>query len=814
MKKILPVIYLAVSCVLFSPLLMSSGARKDPGEVEQGPEEEAAPETEVEIEPEPSIEVEVTEPDEPEGAIITGTVIDESGSPVSGVNVFCIDKDGETVARTVTDNDGVYIFEGLDEGDYAINISHPGFTGPVEISFNDSDPEPPAPSGLKVYETGKNIKNNSYIRAVWNEVPGATGYRCELYVKGHDTALVKYPDLKQNYCEFGNLSENTEYRVLVYTKNISGYSSDPAAGEMRTINKPPNPPFGLGVTYAKNHRVDLFWNRGGDDDLEGYIIQIKKHKDPYLYYSEDGLTKNLGKASVIEDSSQGFVQYSITEVLKDGAAIIDNVTPYSFRVFSLDKHGALSGPSMEVIGIVLEDTVPPNPPFNIKYEFIGNDRLRISWESKDRDIEKYILSYGVNRDRWDGVISTKYRSYELIINRERLKDKELFVAVKAVDRGGNESGYKPLVKNTTVSEYGEVIENIVLSSNNIYKDYSVAVKDTGGIKRVSDSKKKPKYLKKYGFSVLKKRGFVIKKGETAVLNGEINVPVNTLIKVMAGGKLIVEDAEISSIGGTWVGIQYLGGSYGSISHASISGAAVGVDIINNHTGINLNNVEITGSFKKGIHIKNSRARLSGLQVRDNLIGIHIEQSKVSISNTIVENNEKGILARGYSFYITDSQVNSNRAYGLRLYGGGKIEKSSFKNNLAGIVLEKGAGNILLSDSFIELNSMDGIVVSASQNTEIRRNLISNNGRHGIYIKENANPVVFENDIINNKSYAVTGGGRIINCFIAYNNGSAYIDDTREKGRPDNILSSSSSGVVKQIFNVDYINNLVFSSSLR
>jgi parallel beta-helix repeat protein len=602
--------------------------------------------------------------------------------------------------------------------------------------------------------------------------------------------------------------------VLVYSKNESGYSSDPATADIRTMNKPPNPPFGLGVTYAKNHRVDLVWNRGGDDDLEGYIIQIKKHKAQYLFYSGEGLTKNLGSASVIEDSSQGFVQYSITEILKDGKAIIDNVTPYSFRVFSLDKNGALSGPSLEVKGIVLEDTIPPNPPFNIKYEFIGNDRLRISWESTDRDIEKYVLSYGVNRDRWDGVVSTKYRSYELIINREQLKDKELFVAVKAVDRGGNESGYKPLVKNTAVSDSGEVIENIVLSSNNIYRDYSVAVKDTGGIKRVPDVKKKPASPKKYSFSVLKKRGFVIKKGETAVLNGEINVPVNTLIKVLAGGKLIVEDAKITSMGGSWVGIQYLGGSYGSIKHSSISGAAVGVDIINNDTGIILKNVEITGNFKKGIHIKNSRTQLYGLRVKDNLIGIHIEQSKVSISNSIIENNEKGILARGYSFYITDSQVNRNRVYGLRLYGGGKIEKSSFKNNLAGIVLEKGAGNIMLSDSFIEQNSMDGIVASASQNTEIRRNLISNNGRYGIYIKENSNPVVFENDIINNKSYAVTGGGKITNCFIAYNNGSAYVDDTREKGRPDNILSSSSSGVVKQIFNADYINELAFTSFLR
>ncbi|MCK5568815.1 MAG: right-handed parallel beta-helix repeat-containing protein, partial [Spirochaetes bacterium] len=153
-------------------------------------------------------------------------------------------------------------------------------------------------------------------------------------------------------------------------------------------------------------------------------------------------------------------------------------------------------------------------------------------------------------------------------------------------------------------------------------------------------------------------------------------------------------------------------------------------------------------------------------------------------------------------------------YGLRLYGGGRIKKSYVRHNLAGIVLEEGSGDIILSDSYIELNSMDGIIVNASHFVEITGNLISNNGRHGIYIKGGSNPGISENDIVNNREYAVFGGGKVVRCYIAYNNGSAYIDDTREKGRPDNILSSSSSGLIKQIFNVDYINELAFNSVLR
>jgi len=98
--------------------------------------------------------------------------------------------------------------------------------------------------------------------------------------------------------------------------------------------------------------------------------------------------------------------------------------------------------------------------------------------------------------------------------------------------------------------------------------------------------------------------------------------------------------------------------------------------------------------------------------------------------------------------------------------------------------------------------------------EIRQNLIANNGRHGIYLKEGSNPNIVENDIISNRDYAVIGGGRVMNCYIAYNNGSTYIDDTSEKGRPDNVFSSSSSGLIKQVFNVDYINALAMTSVLR
>jgi len=810
MKNILPVIYFTLLCLLFTPFLASS----DKG---ISPEEAPVKEEETESAPVTVTEQPVQEEELKTGKI-SGKVIDESGTPAAGVDVACVDDKGVIIVSTVTDENGNYVFENIEKGEYIISVSYSGFTSPIEIKFDDKEELPANPSGLKVWEIGRDIDPNSYIYARWNQMRvsisrDAISYKCELYEAGNEIPLVQYPDIKQSFCEFGNLKEDTAYEVRVYSKNSIGYSASYTSATIRTENKAPLSPFGLGVTYAKNNRVDLIWDSSREDDLKGYIIQIKKEKDSYLYYSKEGLTPTRSRAFIIEKTENGLMSYSITDRLQDRTPILDNATFYSFRVFSIDEKGVYSKPSTAVKGIILEDTVPPNPPYGIKYEFKGKDILRLSWKSDDKDVEKFILYYGVKKDRWDGVVSTDKNFYELIIDSERLRDEELFITIKAVDRSGNESGYKPVMRSTTVSKPERVTEDIVLSANNIYKDYSVAVREPASVKKKKITVQKPVYQKTYGFSTLKEKGFIVKKGETAVVTGKITVPENKLIEVMDGGSLIIKDAKISAVGGKWGGIQYKRGASGSIRNTAVSDAVIGITIFNNEKGIKLNNVEITGSIEVGIYIKNSSAELSFLTVRNNNIGLYIENSNVAMSNFLIDNNEKGILSNNYRLNITNSQFNNNRVYGIRLYGGGKIVKCSVKNNLAGIVLEAGKGSAELYETVIELNRMDGIVVNAT-NIEIRQNLISNNGRHGIYLKENSNPVIFENDIINNKDYAVIGGGKVTRCFIAYNNGSAYVDDTGEKGKPDSIFSSSSSGILKQIFNVDYINDLTLSSVLR
>ena len=130
-----------------------------------------------------------------------------------------------------------------------------------------------------------------------------------------------------------------------------------------------------------------------------------------------------------------------------------------------------------------------------------------------------------------------------------------------------------------------------------------------------------------------------------------------------------------------------------------------------------------------------------------------------------------------------------------------------------MVFERGTGSATVSDNIVEYSSIDGIVVSSSE-VKIHRNIIARNENHGIYIKNNANPDISENDILDNGRYAVTGGGRIAHCHIARNNGSIYIDDTEKRGEPDNVFNSSSTGVIKQIYRVDYIDILSYTSVVQ
>ncbi len=755
----------------------------------------------------------------PEGGIIKGTLKDERGNPVPGATITCSDESGAILEKAVTDAIGAYEFKNLESGTYTINAYYSGFVPPLEIKFEKGTvSRPPIPTGIEAVEVDRGYGEGSIIRVSWDAMANSTGYRCELYIRNEREPVMKYPDMEQNFCEFGNLEVKTEYLVRVYSKNNSGYSSSYALALIRTKNRPLSAPYGLGVMSALNNQVNLIFNSSNSSDVAKYVLQIRKGKGPWLYYTKKGLSSNKGDAYVIQSKSGGLIAYIINDILENGAPLIENSRPYSFRVMSVDSAGLLSSPSYPVTDIVLEDTVPPSSPFNITYKFITEDRVRIHWETKDSDIEKFRVYYGVTRDRWDGIAYTSKDYLDLLVNRTALQDRGLYITVTAIDRAGNESRYMPVSESVTALSGGPIEKDIILPSEKIFRDVSQAVRQPPPkkvVRKTQEIKKPtaPPKPKKYDAVYLKEKGYSVDKGETAVLRGSILFPDNAIITVNTGGTLIVEDAQLGPEGSLWGGIRYLSGSSGYIRQSIISGAATGIAVLDNKSGLSFTDIGVNYCKENGIFVKNSSLSIDVANITNNNTGVFVMNGDLKISNADINGNSKGILANNYRLDVQNTIFRYNKNYGIRLYGGGKITDSIFESNLVGIVFEEGNGRGIVTGCTIEKNRIDGIVVSAS-NADIRSNSISENGRHGIYSRDGANPIVVKNDIISNKKYAVVGGGRVSGCFIAYNNGSIYTDDTLEKGKPDNVLSSSSSTVIKQIVDVDYIQALSYNSVLQ
>lgn len=241
-------------------------------------------------------------------------------------------------------------------------------------------------------------------------------------------------------------------------------------------------------------------------------------------------------------------------------------------------------------------------------------------------------------------------------------------------------------------------------------------------------------------------------------------------------------------------------------------AMTGVEIRGSRESVTLKGLTVMNCTEYGLHIMESTVLLDQVTFRGNMTGVYAENSRLTVRQGFFEGNERGLLVRNHRLVVENSEFRNNGSgggYGIRLYGGGIVRSSRFTANNVGIVVERGIGNVLITDSKVQASTIDGVII-ASSSVEIRRNTILGNGRYGIYIRENANPIIVENDIYNNAGLAVMGGGQIRSCYIAFNNGSIYIDDTEERGLEDNLFTSSSSGVIKQILNVDYIGTLSFA----
>jgi hypothetical protein len=75
------------------------------------------------------------------GGEIRGRIVDSSGAPISGAAVKLLDKNGSIVATYTTDQDGTYVFTGIQPGRYSVKVVKSGFETETteEFSINTGD---------------------------------------------------------------------------------------------------------------------------------------------------------------------------------------------------------------------------------------------------------------------------------------------------------------------------------------------------------------------------------------------------------------------------------------------------------------------------------------------------------------------------------------------------------------------------------------------------------------------------------------------------------------------------------------------------
>ena len=231
MKYLIAVITVLFLAVVATPLA-ASGRKSS---------EESAPVDSQELQRMQSAFVAVPEEEKPvPKASLSGKITDEDGNPLKGVEVQCIDNEGKAVAEGVTDEQGSYLFEDLPEGEYTIQVSYSGYEW-KKIEFDTTVQLPSIPRSLVLYEIAADTNGDAMLRAQWDHVRGATHYRCELIRVGDVIPIREYPDMMQNFCEFGGLEPDTAYEVHVYSKNDAGYSAESAKSRSRTRQRRGSP---------------------------------------------------------------------------------------------------------------------------------------------------------------------------------------------------------------------------------------------------------------------------------------------------------------------------------------------------------------------------------------------------------------------------------------------------------------------------------------------------------------------------------------------------------------------------------------------
>ena len=207
---------------------------------------------------------------------LTGNVQDEQSMNVSNIEL-ALKKDGETIKKTYTDEDGNYVFSDIDEGEYNLEIDEDIYE--------------------KVSEEKVNISGSSKLNIVVKEV---TPYKIELkkqitemtIVNGNKTTTYKYGNLdkvQQALRNVKNMTGEVKYKITVQnTGKKSGVVTvvKDEVPEGLTFNKEKNTSWEEknGVLY--NRSLEGITLNAGEKREEGLTLDIESTSEAKTYINK------------------------------------------------------------------------------------------------------------------------------------------------------------------------------------------------------------------------------------------------------------------------------------------------------------------------------------------------------------------------------------------------------------------------------------------------------------------------------------------------------------------------------------------------
>ena len=207
---------------------------------------------------------------------LTGNVQDEQSMNVSNIEL-ALKKDGETIKKTYTDEDGNYVFSDIEEGEYNLEIDEDIYE--------------------KVSEEKVNISESSKLNIVVKEV---TPYKIELkkqitemtIVNGGNTTTYKYGNLdkvQQALRNVKNMTGEVKYKITVQnTGKKSGVVTvvKDEVPEGLTFNKEKNTSWEEknGVLY--NRSLEGITLNAGEKREEGLTLDIESTSEAKTYINK------------------------------------------------------------------------------------------------------------------------------------------------------------------------------------------------------------------------------------------------------------------------------------------------------------------------------------------------------------------------------------------------------------------------------------------------------------------------------------------------------------------------------------------------